>query len=168
MPFCTNNQLTDVLGQAEHPDAYIFAMLSMLCLGQLSPDNHINSMERIPGKAGPTLDFCRRNSSALVVCAKRRRCSCSAGRTTVLEASSALSSASAAGVPFLGSMAGSARARSSGLTFSLQQSDTCCFGTATGKSLCFPSQVPLGQEVRLQVCSDMQKHADMTSQEQQH
>ena len=168
MPFCTDMYLTDALGQTEYLDAYSYALLSMLCLGQLRPDNHINSMERIPGKAGPTLDFCRWNSPALIDCAKRRRCSCSAGRTTVLEASSALSSASAVGVPFLGSMAGSAWARSSGLTFSLQRADTCCFDTATGKFFCFPSQVPLGQEVRLQLCSDMQKHADMTSQEQQH
>ena len=102
-------------------------MISMLYLGELSPDNHEESMECSPGETGLTLDFCRWNSLALVVCAKRRRRNCSAGRTIVLDASSALSSASAAGVPFLGSMAGSTWARSLGVTFSLQRAGTCCF-----------------------------------------
>ena len=171
MPFCNDNPLTDVLGQAEHLGAYVVAMLSMLCLGQLSPDNHINSMERSPGKTGPTLDFCRWNSSALVVCAKRRRCSCSAGRTTVLEASSAPSGASAAGVPFLGSMAGRAWARSSGLTFSLQRADACCFYTATGNFFASPLRYLRVKKCgckTAQICKVMQKHAGMTSQEQQH
>ena len=159
------------LARLECLDACSIVKLSMLCSGQLSPDNHINTMERIPGKAGPTLDFCRWNSSALIDCAKRRRCSCSAGRTTVLEASSALSSASAAGVPFLGSMAGSARARSSGLTFSLQLPDACCLYTATGNFFASPLRYPRVKKCgckSAQICKVMQKHAGMTLQEQQH
>ena len=104
----------------------MLCMSCLLCLAELSLDSHKDSLDDDCGKTGLTRDFCRWNSSALVVCAKRRRCSCSAGSITVLDASSALSSASAAGVPFLGNMAGRVRARSLGVTFSLQQAGAFC------------------------------------------